>query len=533
MKKKLALSLAGIITLSMIPTLPTYATSEYISAAELIEDAITVTLTNITSPTLNDAVTDTIAKITVENNIVHYDGSAIGYWYADDSDNIYANDEKTATIISPVTDNQWKIDPDFLEIILPDINEGLIETITPNLNDWSKVIDKYDVTLGGMTFTADQFYPVTIDSSINDALANKNYVDVYKAQNKILTDYKNKTNYIGALSYIVDEDGQLYIQNQVISFHTAYNTSNVEGTAVEMNGTGIKLWWNNNVSSFDTLAYGVCQYIKFALIKDENGALICYPLLTDITGTNYIYASLDNTAFAGKYQYFNVNDITTQYTGDYSNVKAGFILFDDYTNNINAAQLSTIISQTPDANKTITGNSSLTRNITKLASLDSNDMIVVSENGWLINGTTPMNEYMGEQKLTTAGQTTEMNGSVEIEELNFCVIVPTTLPMQADRSGAVTTATNAKIINESNAPIKITDLTINANSAIGWTRIEGTPDKTRGANEFSFDVSLNVGDTLDTKTDLPFTYEADMSPAEDDVTSVDLVTIMIAFDWAE
>lgn len=137
------------------------------------------------------------------------------------------------------------------------------------------------------------------------------------------------------------------------------------------------------------------------------------------------------------------------------------------------------------------------------------------------------------QTITTPGSSASVEGGVEIEERNFKVIVPAFLPMTADADGNVTTATNASIINQSSAPVQITGVNINENEASGWKLVDSEPSKERGANEFTFATSLKTGTVINQNDELKFTYTAKMSPVEEGVTAVNIVTVGITLDWEE
>lgn len=137
------------------------------------------------------------------------------------------------------------------------------------------------------------------------------------------------------------------------------------------------------------------------------------------------------------------------------------------------------------------------------------------------------------QTLTTPGSSASVEGGVEVEERSFKVIVPAFLPMAADTEGNVATATNASIINQSSAPVKITGVSVAANAESGWTLVDTEPSKERGAKEFSFATSLKEGTVINQNDELKFTYNAKMSPIEDGVTTVNIVTVGVTLDWED
>ena len=76
----------------------------------------------------------------------------------------------------------------------------------------------------------------------------------------------------------------------------------------------------------------------------------------------------------------------------------------------------------------------------------------------------------------------------------FSVTVPTVLPFAVANNGAVSVASNAKIVNASNGPVKVTNVT--ATGKNGWAIVaNGTNFKTVPMNTKSFTLALN-GDSF-------------------------------------
>ena len=76
----------------------------------------------------------------------------------------------------------------------------------------------------------------------------------------------------------------------------------------------------------------------------------------------------------------------------------------------------------------------------------------------------------------------------------FRVTVPTVLPFAVANNGAVSVASNAKIVNASNGPVKVTNVT--ATGKNGWAIVaNGTNFKTVPMNTKSFTLALN-GDSF-------------------------------------
>lgn len=140
------------------------------------------------------------------------------------------------------------------------------------------------------------------------------------------------------------------------------------------------------------------------------------------------------------------------------------------------------------------------------------------------------------------------------EGTTFSVTVPTSLPVSVDAAGAVTVATDAKIINNSFGAVKVTNLSIAATG--GWAIVDYDSadmtaekvnthkvamiingEKTTGADAISFSADnwtrlegKNAGDT----DELAITYDAKV-PAQSvaiDGSTVANVTFTVAWDLA-
>ena len=143
--------------------LPSTAQAEttYASPSELITDAIEVALSGVESSTYDTAIANIQSLITVNGNDVSYDGSIIGYWDSATSDVLYKDSSMTEKVLYNDGESIWRFDPTILAEILEDVNNNLIETIVPTTTDWSKIIGKYDVTLGNVTIPANQWITCT------------------------------------------------------------------------------------------------------------------------------------------------------------------------------------------------------------------------------------------------------------------------------------------------------------------------------------------------------------------------------------
>ncbi|MBO5435269.1 hypothetical protein J6A31_05550 [bacterium] len=526
--------LAGVLTLSLLPAFPSYAATTYASPADLVEDMVEVALTDVTSSTMDAAMAEMKGKITLSGDVVSYDGSQIGYWYSDASDYIYADSGRANTIVAPYNGDSWEVEPDFLEVVLDDINEDLVETIVPVGSDWSKIIGKYDVTLGDVTIPADQWYEIDYQNSTSPTVSAA--FDFSSLTGINAHTLRDADEGVVLFSYAVSE-GNLYVSQTLT--HIYINNGS------ELLFCGDSIDTANAISGTFSASVGGTNFDYFPYIKvyPYRGAYAAQGMFPRVVASN-----LGSTVTT---QFTNFTNISYRYLSNIANVSAtldyqasvqkqGIVWFT--TTQLENCTVDSLhdahvkfFTQAPESSRTVIGNSTLRRNLSKLSSLNSTDTVVLSDDGWTINGLTSIDDYLGEQILTVAGQSAVMNGVADVEQLNFRVIVPTTLPMKVDRQGTVTTATNAKIRNESNAAVEITDLLIEANPEGGWTLLTATdavPSSTKGDNEFTFGTSLNIGDEIASGDNLPFTYNAKMSPPEDGIESIELVTVTVTFDWA-
>ena len=526
MFKKRALALAAVLTMGLIPTLPSYAVTTYASPADLIEDVVEVALTGVTSSTYDAALAEMKGKVTLTDNTVSYDGTAIGYWTDEDSSTIYTTEYKNTTVVKADGNGGWEVEPTVFDDILEDVNEDLIDNVVPATADWSKIIGKYDVTLGGVTIPADQWIslePVASTSAANSyAFSQKTGIgyntlgELYSGEN------------ITFFSYLLS-DGVLYINENLLTLgvgddgYWRYVTDNINTGASDIEKLGTYLGTEYEYLRITPCYSGnyrastsVKVYVtNLTVTKNSNYA-------PNVTGYNYDITDPSNKATATSS--FIPDDAGIAYITS-SQMQA--------TTADELHQKHVKFFSEQSSSRKVVGNTTLTKRLAKLSNLSSNDTIVFATTGWTVNGLEDLDSYISTSTLNEAGQSATMDGAVEIEELNFKVVVPSTLPMIADSEGNVTVASNATIANKSNAAVKISELRIDANPASGWEMVAENPEKTRGANEFTFDTSLNIGDTIAKGQDLSFSYNADLSPAEEGVDSVDLVTLTITLDWAE
>ena len=525
MFKKRALALTAVLALGLIPTLPSYAVTTYASPADLIEDVVEVALTGVTSPTKGDALTEMKGKITLTGDEVFYDGTSIGYWYTEDSSTIYTTEAQADTVVVSDGSNGWEVEPLIFEDILSDVNEDLIENIVPTTTNWNDIIGKYDVTLGNITIPADQWVDVKTGIADDPNAENIITIDVTR-----VTD----TNGLIIVPYLRSNEGGLYLAEHFLALHAVNDKWDMTYTTLTNDPNTLDCNTSGNVKMGGT-AVASTPYIRVGLRTwgSHGEGVKTRVFATNINNTEWYY--WDNQFSTLPIDFWKIDNPTIK--GDRNFGQTGVLYFYEeeapYMAGLGYKEVFNSFFTTQSSSKKVVGNTTLTKRLAKLSNLAASDTIVFTASGWTVNGLEDLDSYISTSILTEAGQSATMDGAVEIEELNFKVVVPSTLPMVADSEGNVQVASNASIDNKSNAKVKITGLEIEANSESGWTMVDSNPSKTRGDNEFSFGTSLSIGDEIAKGDALEFTYNADLSPAEQGVDSVDLVTLTITLDWAE
>ena len=528
MKKfaSVAISSALLIT-TMLTPMNAYAETTFASAKDFIKDVLTVSALSIDSSTKESAIDTVSNKITVNGNEVLFNGNAIGYWFAEDSDTLYTDSAKTSTVIDNTT-NGYTVDSALLSTLLTNVNDNITEVYEPTSTDWSKIIGKYDVTLGTTNIPMDCW----IDSSYFD---DNNYINISRLTG-ILCEY-GADNIVLVFSYVVDKNGDLYLS----PMESAGNISNYSGAVHKKavhsysevgfpekeflcNGNTItksKTWFTLDITKTDKYIAPVFTFYTNATLSDpEVGAIEdeSFYIYRNITDPSITYTESLSEATKYGIVWYPISIETSGNTGSWSNSATKATEHNNFWT-------------TFDASKTVVGNSALTKRITKISNLSSTDILIVSSNGWTINGT-DIDEYIGSQTLTLAGGALDMGATAEVESRNFRVTLPTTLPMFVSRGGEVITATNASILNESNDVVTITDVNIATAANSDWTLVNTTPSQEKDAKEFSFTTSLNIGDQMAAGATLPFTYEVAFSPEIYQLETLDVATVTVTLDWA-
>ena len=127
------------------------------------------------------------------------------------------------------------------------------------------------------------------------------------------------------------------------------------------------------------------------------------------------------------------------------------------------------------------------------------------------------------------------NGSstvvLDMEATTFDVTVPTSLPIYVSADGEVTTADDAKIVNNGHAPIMIQGIEITEKN--GWTMAEssGLANEPVGSKTFYMEVSApTLGTTINGNKDLLIAYSGDIAP-QSDALNEDIADVTFTIGW--
>lgn len=546
------LSVAVLTTTVAMPQMTVYAVSTFASANEFLEDVIDVALTEIDSSTKDAAVATTMTKFSVADDAVSFNGSVIGYWDSSTSNTLYADAGKTIEIITE-TANGYEAKPSVLYTILNDVNSNIVENYVPTSSDWSKIIGKYDITLGDITIPAGQWLkagsieaemPVTtgptsggINLSTATGLKGEQVGGIYEDDSILY------------FSWYIDSNGMLYIQDGLSTVYVALqgNPSKLTwyGLSIATNGTesGTSLssgYYGQKAADYPTLkVHLVPNYGKG--IDDTRSSLMTVATMEFLDGSSRIVYYRDTTSasalatIGGLRKY---DDSTVLNTEDVTTGKAYGVAYflGSQCTATSTAELKTehigMFNNCTTSKKTI-GNQTLTRRLSTLADLSATDTVEIKTNGWTVNGGVDIDQYLGSQSLLNAGDTADIAAVADIDALKFHVIVPTTLPIYVDDANVTYVADNADITNKSGAAVKLTDVKITPVAESGWTMVDTTPSSEIGANEFTFSTTIEKNRVLTISEVYPFEYRAKLSPTTEASTSLELATVMVTVDWAD
>lgn len=131
--------------------------------------------------------------------------------------------------------------------------------------------------------------------------------------------------------------------------------------------------------------------------------------------------------------------------------------------------------------------------------------------------------------------------TVNMEASVIDAVVPTSLPIDVDDKGAVTVASSVSVVNNSNGPIKISNIQVTPKD--GWSLVNFDKDYSSnrlGVKEFGFkindiateDGSFSIADNKisggDSKS---LIYDASISPQKDSIIDSNIADVVFTVDW--
>lgn len=139
---------------------------------------------------------------------------------------------------------------------------------------------------------------------------------------------------------------------------------------------------------------------------------------------------------------------------------------------------------------------------------------------------------------------------LDAEAAAFSVTVPTSLDMALAANGAVTCATNAKIVNNGYAPVEVTAIAVN--DAAGWTKVAfsdaatfktykvdskryamkiGAEGKLQDASEALTEAGGIIKTCIDGGAELPFSYAGLVSAFSEAKAGETVATVVFTVGW--
>lgn len=535
--KKIVSSVVSATLLATSFTLPSYAEESFSTVQEFLTDVISLSTSEVESQSLDAAIEAAINKVTTVGDEVFYDGTSIGYWYSDSSSTLWTSESKEATAITTDT-NGYTVNPSILYDILYDVNDKLEDNYVPTTTDWSKIIGKYDITLGGITIPASQWVEIEAVSNPIDENKTINLSALTGVCGSNLSTYMG-ANTVYAMAWLVSSSGELYLQEQILGAWKDGNPANFwAGREDTLTASMYRNTANPNTYTYPSgnqyaVRYDALDLLKAGLTNHGTGLYVNFYITDTINSTIYRIQSADTN-----YSLRSIKDTVTVYKEDISSAKkygvvyfTGSQLTSEAISSFHNVHLK--MFEEYSSSKLIKGNQKLTRRLSALATLLPTDTVTVTATNWTINGhDNSIDNYITDQELNNAGDTADISAVADIDALKFHVIVPTSLPIYVDDSNITYVANNADIINKSGAAVELTEVNIVANAESGWTMVDGSPTKEMEGHEFNFSTTIEQNKVLDVSEVYPFQYMANLSPTTEASSSLELATVMVTVDWA-
>lgn len=499
---------------SILSTTTPCVVTKLMRPAELITAAVTQAFASVTDDNKDTYLAAVKDKVTLSGNQVLYNGSAIGYWTLSDPDVIYTDETKTSKLLEK-SGTTYKVSPAFSPI-LADVNNKFTFTYTNDNKDfdWSKIIGKYDVSLGGVTLPATNWVELTPSADTTYNTSN-DYFDLTQATEVT----PNRQSNVGwYFAYGVTTTGDLYICSDIELVATNYSD--------EWTGYLYGLTHDNVcIGSYPTVTNEGNKYYKAPLLKLGmiQEADRVYPVAWSVDECNTYIGK-----HANKFAMYNITNSSSG-LGDIDSLQAvGIVWLPASGFTTDATAYKKFFGK---QSYTVKGIDTITNRLSKLSQLDPTSTVSLAADGWYVNDSINMDDYLLTTALTNAGDVANINASADIEPARFNVVVPTTLPIYVDEDGKVSVASNATVENKSCSPVVVKEVLVAAKQSSGWTLIDTEPSVKVGAKEFNFSVSLKPDTVLDKDAVLPFTYAAKLSPSNEGVEALDIASVMVTIDW--
>lgn len=164
--------------------------------------------------------------------------------------------------------------------------------------------------------------------------------------------------------------------------------------------------------------------------------------------------------------------------------------------------------------------------------------------GVLTISTIPYNVLAASGEITADKGSSQVPAKVTAEAAQFSVTVPAILPIDVNADGAVTTADDVKIVNNSASPVKVTKVSVEAIN--DWQLAEFDSDFTRmRVNEKKFGLQLQTNNVQTDGTcglngftaipgnggELPLAYDANLTTQTTAIDHLNIANVTFTIGW--